>query len=142
MDTKRLAVGTVVGGIAMFALGWLVFELALGSFYDSQMSVAAAPVMRDTPILWASVVGALALAALVTLCLEWSGATSVAAGFKVAATVGFLTWFGVDFTLHGFLDLSTVTQTIVDPFAEIVRTGLVGAIVAATLARVPGADKA
>ena len=140
MDTRRLVVGTLVGGVAMFTLGWLVFELALGSFYDSQMTAAAAPAMRDTPLVWAAAVGALALGALVTVCLEWSGASSIAGGFKVAALVGFLAWGGVDFSLHSFLDLASLTQTVVDPFAEIVRTGLVGAVVAAALARVPAAD--
>ena len=65
MDGKRLLTGAVVGGIAMFALGWLVFELAFGSFYDAGSNLPAG-VARDTRILWAWAGGSVALAVLVT----------------------------------------------------------------------------
>ena len=137
MDGRRLLMGVVVGGIAMFGLGWLVFELAFGSFYDANSNLPASAV-RDTSILWATVAGSVALAVLVTFAITWAGATSFGSGFKIAAIVGFLLWLGVDLLRYSFIDGQNLTVTLLDPVLEIVRTGLVGAILAVTLNRGSG----
>ncbi len=137
MDGKRLLTGAVVGGIAMFGLGWLVFEVAFGSFYNANSNLPAS-VVRDSQILWAGVGAAVALAVLVTFALTWAGATSFGSGFKVAATVGFLLWLGVDLLRYSGIDDLSLTVTTLDPFLEIIRTGLVGGILAVTLNRGSG----
>ena len=134
MDGKRLLTGAVVGGIAMFALGWLVFEMTFGSLYEASSNLPA-EALRDTRILWAWVAGAVALAVLVTFAITWAGATSFVSGFKVAATVGFLVWLGVDLLRYSGIDDLNLTVTLLDPVLEIVRTGLVGGILAVTLNR-------
>ena len=137
MDGRRLLMGVVVGGIAMFGLGWVIFELAFGSFYDANSNLPASAV-RDTSILWATVAGSVALAVLVTFAITWAGATSFGSGFKIAAIVGFLLWLGVDLVRYSFIDGQNLTVTLLDPVLEIVRTGLVGAILAVTLNRGSG----
>lgn len=134
MDGKRLLTGAVVGGIAMFGLGWLVFNLAFGSFYEASSSLPASAV-RDTGILWAWVAGSVSLAVLVTFAVTWARSTSFGSGFKVGATVGFLLWLGVDLLRYSRIDDLNLTVTILDPILEIVRTGLVGGILAVTLNR-------
>ena len=49
--------------------------------------------------------------------------------------VGFLVWFGVDLILYGNLTISTNIFPLVDGSLEIVRTGIVGAIIATVLGR-------
>ncbi len=137
MDGKRLLTGAVVGGIAMFALGWLVFDTAFGSFYEANSNLPAG-VARDPRILWAWVAGSVALAVLVTFAITWAGATSFGSGFKVAAIVGFLVWLGVDLLRYSFIDDRNLTVTLLDPVLEIIRTGSVGAILAVTLNRGSG----
>ena len=89
MDMKRLTAGTIVGGIAMYLLGMLIFELAASDFYSANAG-SATGVARDVNIVWAIVVGTLAIAALVTIVIGHAGASGVADGFKVGALVGFL----------------------------------------------------
>ncbi len=139
MDGRRLLMGVVVGGIAMFGLGWLVFELAFGSFYEANSNLPASAV-RDPSILWAGVAGSVALAVLVTFAITWAGATSFGSGFKVAAIVGFLVWLGVDLLRYSWVDDLNLTVTLLDPVLEIVRTGLVGGILAIALNRDSGGD--
>ena len=93
---------------------------------------------RDVPIVWARVLGTLALAALVTLAIGNAGASGLADGFKVGAIVGFLVWFGTDFIHYGNSNVSNLTLTIVDPLLEIVRTGLSGVVIALVLTKVGG----
>ena len=49
--------------------------------------------------------------------------------------VGFLVWFGVDLILYGNFTISTNIFPLVDGSLEIVRTGIVGAIIATVLGR-------
>jgi len=134
MDMKRMATGTVVGGITMFAVGYLIWSVVFVSFFAANTG-SATGVERDAPLYWAVALGALALAALVTLAIGWSGEFSIAGGFKIGATVGFLVWFGVDFIHYGWLNLSNLTATIADPALEIVRTGVVGAVIGGVLGK-------
>jgi hypothetical protein len=135
MDAQRLLTGAVGGGLAMCAIGWLVFDKAFGSFYDASSSLPASAI-RDTPILWAWVAGSVALAILVTFALTWAGATSFGSGFKVGAIVGFLVWLGVDLLRYSNIHDLNLTVTLLDPALEIIRTGLVGGVLALVLSRV------
>jgi hypothetical protein len=133
MDSKRLAIGTVVGGITVYALGYLIFELIFGSFYAANVGTATG-VDRDPDLIWAVALGALAYAALITLGVA-GRAVSVASGLKVGAVVGFLLWATADFTLYGITNLSNLTRTVVDTLLEGVRGGIAGAVIAMAIGK-------
>ena len=134
MDMKRLMTGTIVGGILLFALGYLFYEMLLADFFAANTG-SATDVWRETPIYWAVLVGELMMAALVTMAIDKMGASSMAAGAKVGAILGFMVWFSVDFIYYGLANFSNLTATMVDPVVEIVRVGIVGAAIAAVLAK-------
>jgi len=52
---------------------------------------------------------------------------------KAGAVVGFLIWVCADFTLYGITNLNNLTLTAVDPLVELVRGGIVGAVLGALL---------
>lgn len=133
MNTKQWVVGTVVGGIVVYAVGYVLFEFLLGDFYAANGG-SATGVNRDPYIVWAVAVGAFAYAALILYALRAHTAPlSVLSGFKVGAIVGFLLWACVDFTLYGITNMNNLTVTIVDPFVELVHGGIAGAALAALL---------
>ena len=134
MDMKRLMTGTIVGGILLFALGYVFYEMLLADFFAANAG-SATGVWRETPIYWAVLVGELMMAALVTMAIDKMGASSMAAGAKVGAILGFMVWFSVDFIYYGVANFSNLTATMVDPVVEIVRVGIVGAAIAAVLAK-------
>ena len=136
MDTKRILIGTFVGGIAMYVVGYVIFELAFGRFYATNVG-SATGVPREANVEWAVALGTLSLAALVTLAIESrAGTLTIGKGFSAGAIVGFLVWFGVDFIRYGLTNVPNLTRTIVDPLLEFVRSGVGGAIIAAVLARI------
>ena len=139
MDAKRLLTGTVVGGIVMFILGYLIFQTLFAGFYEANAGTATG-VARDARLLLPWILGTLSLAALVTLAIGWSGASSVTEGFKIGATVGFLIWLGIDLLFYSRTHLQTLTISLVDPVLEIVRTGLGGVAIAAILGRTSGGE--
>lgn len=135
MDIKRLAIGTIVGGIAYFVLGYLIFNLAAADFYAANRSPGFS---RDAPILWAVAVGSLGLGLLLTLgIMSRAGALTIAGGLVTGAVYNFLVWFGVDFIHYGGDEGRTLTLAAVDPLLELIRGGIAGAVIAAVLAMVP-----
>jgi hypothetical protein len=142
MDTKRFGVATLVGGIVLFAVGYLIFNVMFAGFYAANVG-SATGVDRTTQIQWAVAVGALAYGALIAYVLEHrSGGVSIGEGAKVGAIVGFLIWCTVDFYLYGATNIQNLARTSVDPLLEIVHGGIAGAAVAAVAYRSPAVAKA
>jgi len=55
VDAKRFLIGTLVGGVILFATGYLIFELAFGDFYAANAG-SATGVERDPQLMWAPIV--------------------------------------------------------------------------------------
>jgi hypothetical protein len=136
MDAKRLVTGTLVGGIILFAAGYLIFDLAFADFYAANTG-SATGVTRQPQLLWAVVLGSLSYAALITLAIgSRAGPLNIGAGVKIGAVVGFLLWFTVDFILYGITNISNLTRTVVDPLLELVRGGIAGGVIALVLGKI------
>ena len=142
MDAKRFVTGTLVGGVALYATGYLIFTMAFAAFYAANAG-SATGVDRDGELVWAVALGNLAYAALVMFAIgNRSGSLSIGTGAKVGAIVGFLLWFTADFTLYGLTNIANLTRTVVDPLLEIVHGGIGGAVIAAVLRSMPASGRA
>ncbi len=136
MKTKRFVIGTLSGGITMYVLGLLIWEVLFVDFFAANVG-SATGVARDTDLIWAVVLGTFSLAALVTLAVgSCARASTILEGCKIGAIVGFLVWFGVDFIRYGVGNAWNLTATIVDPLLEIIRTGIGGTVIAAVLGKI------
>jgi hypothetical protein len=90
MDAKRLMIGTLVGGVTLFATGYLIFELAFAGFYAANAG-SATGVERHPQLVWAVALGSLSYAALVTfVLLSRASSLNIGAGVTIGAVVGFL----------------------------------------------------
>ena len=128
MDTKRFLTGTVVGGIVLYVVGYLMFSKAFASFYAANAG-GATGVNRPTELMWAVVVGNLGYAALICYAMGARTTSGLTGGAKIGAVVGFLMWLSVDFILYGVEDVANLTRTIVDPLLEIIHGGIGGAVI-------------
>ncbi len=137
MDSKRLVIGTIVGGIALYVVGYIFWAMLFADFFEANAG-SASGVVRDPQILWAGMVGALAYAMLLTMAIESQSGSGFMSGAKVGAVVGMLVWMTADFTLYGLQNVNNLTGTIADTALELVRGGICGAVIAATLAKVSG----
>jgi hypothetical protein len=133
MNTKQWVGGTVVGAVVIYAVGYLIFTVLLGDYYAAN-SGSATGVMRDSQIVWALAVGALAYAALILYAMRsQAGSVTMVSGMQVGAIVGFLLWACADFSLYGITNMSNLTVTMLDPIAELVHGGIAGAALGALL---------
>ena len=135
MDIKKLLVGTLVGAVVIYAVGYVIWDLLVGDFYDANMG-SATGVNRDPQLLWAVIIGTVGYAVFITLAIVTrAGSSSIADGLKVGATVGFLMWLTVDFFFLGIQNVSTPIIAVIDPLLEAVHAGIAGAAIAAVLAK-------
>ena len=142
MDTKRLIIGTIVGGIVLYILGYVIWELAFADFFAANAG-SATDVFRDNPVIWAVALGTLSYAALLTFAIGTrAGTATIVDGLKIGAIVGFLMWFGSDFIHYGIANISNLTATIADSLLELVRAGISGAVIAAVLGKLADAPEA
>ena len=132
MDTKRLAIGTVVGGIAMFVVGYLILNILL-DYWNGAFD--AAGVAREPQLLWAVVLSNVPAAALITLAIERGGSSTIGGGVKIGAIVGFLVWLGVDLAFYANTTIFDLTTIILDPLLASVHHGIGGGVIAAVLGR-------
>ena len=136
MDMKRLIVGSIVGAITIYILGYLIFEMAAADFYAANRGPT--DIARDVNLEWAVALGGLALAALFTIgIIGRPGVPTIRDGAIIGGVYGFLVWFGVDFILYGITERNNLTLVIVDPILELIRSGITGAVIAGVLAKLP-----
>jgi len=137
MNTQKLVIGSVVGAVVLFVLGYVLFDLALMDFYEANAGAAGIGI-RETQVYWAIALGALGYGALITVLVGKAGAPTLGNGLKAGALAGFLLWLTADMTYYGFLDLFHLNVTLTDIVVETIRAAIAGAVVALVLAKVPG----
>ena len=136
MDMKRLIVGSIAGLVAMYVVGYVIWEMLLVDFFAANAG-SAQGVGREEQILWPILVGTLCYAVLVTQTIEArSGEKSPIDGLKSGAVVGLLLWGTVDFMFYGYFNLNNLTAVIADTVLEGVRGGIGGAVIALVLGKV------
>ncbi len=142
MDIKRLVIGTVAGGIALFILGYVIWNMLFTDFFAANAG-SATGVVKDPQVMWAIAVGTLSYAALITLAIGTrAGSATIVEGLKIGAIVGGLMWFGADMIIYGVWSVSNLTAAIADSLLELIRAGISGAVIAAVLGKIANAPEA
>lgn len=133
MTTQKLLVGTIVGWVVLFFLGYLIFGILMADFYRANAGTATG--VEKMPLnLVAIGIGQLAAAGALTLILSWVGVRSIVQGAMMAGVVGLLFFLGVDLTTFGSTNTSTLKVTLVEP----VIIGILYAIAGGAIAAVAG----
>ena len=131
MNTNKFLVGGIIGGIANFLLGWLVWGMLLMNFMKDHTSAAAKTVMRpdENMIWWSLIVANLVLGFLYAYILGKAGTKSAGAGAAIGAVVGLLMSAAFNLFNYTFMDFTDMTAMLVDVLASMVVTAIVGAII-------------
>ena len=133
MTAPRFAIATLIGGIVLFATGYLIFEVMFSDFY-AENAGSATGVVRQPPLQWAVAMSQLAYAALLTLVVSGrSTRLTWINGAILGAVTGFLIWSTADFVVYGTTNIANLTRTVADTVLEAVHGGLGGAAIALTL---------
>jgi len=132
MNANKFLIGGIIGGIANFLLGWLVWGILLMSFMKEHTTEAGKAVMRadENMIWWALIVANLLLGFLISYILSKAGVMTAGSGAVIGAVVGLLMSAAINLFNYAFMDLSdSATTMVVDMLASTVVTAIVGAII-------------
>lgn len=134
MATQRLLIGTVVGGIVLFFLGYLVFGVLFADFFAANAGTATG--VEKMPFDFVSLgIGQLAWGAALTVILTWAGVRSIGQGATTAGIAGLLVFLGFDLTMYATSNMSNLTATLVDPILAGVLFAVAGAAITAATGR-------
>jgi hypothetical protein len=130
MTTQRFAIGTLVGGLILFFLGYLIFVVVFGDFFTANAGTATG--VPKMPIDFVSLaIGQLAWGAALTLILGWASVSSVGQAARVSALSGLLFFYGIDLTMFATSNTQNLKAAVVDPILAAVLFGVAGAAIAA-----------
>ncbi|MEN8117724.1 MAG: hypothetical protein ABFS16_12135 [Bacteroidota bacterium] len=124
--------GTILGAIAYFLLGWLVYGILLMDFsaanYNQCISRA-----DGVMIWWALIASNLVLALFLTLFLKWSGAKTLIDGLKTGALFGLLMSLTLGLSYYSMTTMyNNFTGIIVDVVVSVMLMAIVGMIIVIT----------
>ncbi len=129
MNTNKILLGGIAGGIAFFFLGWVIYGMLLADFMASHGNQCAMRPMEEF-IWWAMIVSNILGGILLAVILSWAGKSGLTEGLKVGAIVGILLGLSMDLNFYSmtimFLDISGM---IVDVISYTVMSAIGGAVV-------------
>jgi hypothetical protein len=135
MDSKKFLIGTLVGGIALFFLGYLLYGMLLMNFFTqhSHAPAGADKAMSDL-IWWALVLGNFVTGALLTyVILKVGNVNSFGSAAGIAATIGLLMSLGDDLIRYATANSFDLTALFTDVVVFTIMTAIAGGIIGAVL---------
>jgi len=136
METKKIVIGTLVAGVAMFFLGWIIYGIALADMMHESCNSCMARPMEEM-IWWALIASNFVWGLLLTLALKWAGSFTMNSGAKTGAILGLLAGLGFDLNMYAMTTMfSSFTLVAIDCFAWTVIFGITGALTALVLGKV------
>jgi hypothetical protein len=135
MDTKKILIAGLVGGVIAFFLGWLLF----GILMKDMMPEPIAGFMRDESdmIMWAMVVSNLLFGLLFAFVfVQWANISTFLSGAKAGAILGFLIAGSYDFSFYAMSYMfKTTTSLIADILMATLWSAIIGGVVGWWLGR-------
>lgn len=127
MQTNKLLLGTLAGGVTYFIAGFLLYGLLLMKFFEAN---SASDIMKDPMAWWALILGNLVWGFTLTyIFARWANISTFMGGLTAGALLGFLIALSVDLSMYGTSNISNLTATLVDPIVNGVMTGLTGGVI-------------
>jgi hypothetical protein len=137
MSTSKILIAGLVGGILTLALGFLIYGLALSSFFEQQAGSATGVMKAEADFNWiAMIVGHLSFGFLIAIIFgRWAIISTFPTGAKAGAVLGLLFFFTTNMINYGSTNIMTLTGALADTVVGGVMAAIVGGVVALMLGR-------
>lgn len=131
MNTNKFLVGGIIGGVANFLLGWLVWGMLLMNFMNEHTSEVGKAAQRgdENMIWWALIAGNLLWGLVLSYVLNKAGSNSASAGASTGAVIGLLVSAAYNCFFYAFMDMGDMTAMAVDIIANTVVSAIVGGVI-------------
>lgn len=138
MNTGRIIIAGILGGIVAFLLGWVFYGMLLMDFFTENAG-SASGVMRAedemgyVPLMVGNIAWGLLFA--VVLARRNGGVGTFGGGLKVGALLGFLIAVAYDLISLGTTHIMNTNGVLADIVLGTVMSALIGGVVAPVLGR-------
>ncbi len=129
MITKKVLIGSVVGGIAYFLLGWIIYGILMKHYCAANFGQEGMRAEADM-VLWAMGLANIAAAMLMALIFSWANINSLLSGARVGAIIGFLTAVSIDLSMYA---MTTMFKNWSALFVDVLLVTLMSAIAGAVI---------
>jgi uncharacterized membrane protein len=130
MNTNKFLIGGILGGIAYFLLGWLVWGMLLANTMQQNMGTATGVMKAENEMVWwALLVGNIFSGLAFSYAMNKAGVKGFGAGAVFGAVLGLFISAGFDFTMLGTSNITTLNGALVDIAASTVVSGIVGGVI-------------
>lgn len=134
MDTKKFLIGTIVGGIAYFLLGFICYALLLGDFFASHAGSATGVSKMNEMQYWPLFLGNVAHGALLSyIFLKWANIKTFSAGLSAGAVIGFFMTLGRNLIQYDTSNVTDLTGALADVVVYAVISAIVGGVIGAVV---------
>jgi uncharacterized membrane protein len=135
MNANKVLISTLIGAIASFILGFLIYGFVLDSFMRNNAGTPAG-MMKENPDMIAMVIANLALAFLFSyIFARWAGIKTLQTGAGAGALIGFLMITTFDLLMYSTSNMMNLTGVFADILAFTVMSAGVAGIVGWWLGR-------
>jgi len=133
MNTNKMLLSGVAGGVAFFLLGFLLYGVLLMKFFEANAGTATG-VMKEPMEWWALILGNLMWGLLLAVVFaRWANISTFVTGLKAGAIIGLLVGLSFDLTMYGTANLSNLTGMIADVVVFTAMSAVAGGIVGLVL---------
>ena len=143
MDTKKFLIGTVVGGITYFILGYLFYGLLFMDYFNGNLGSATGVYRTDDLIWWSLLLGNFAGAGLLTyIFLMWAHISTFKSGLRAGTVIGLLMTLSWDLISYATSNILNLQASLMDVVIGTIMTAIAGAAIGAVLPTKSEADHA
>jgi hypothetical protein len=129
MNTQKLLIGTIAGGITLFVTGFIIYVWLFGNS-NIGMEPSAEGIMLENIKFPTIILMELVYGLLLTIILLWRGAGNFSSGLSAGALVGLLIGFTFGLDLYSTTGLVNFNYVLFSAITYAVRYGLAGGVIA------------
>lgn len=140
MNSKTL-VAAVLGGLAAFLTGWIIYGLVLKGTMESMMGTATGVMKTDDEMMSVSSMGFVLVGNIVFGYLlahifsKWANITTAAGGASAGAVLLGLYAFGYDLIMYGTTNMMKLPAVFIDTACSAIFGAVAGAVIGWWLGR-------
>jgi hypothetical protein len=136
MQNNKLLIGGIVGGVAFFFIGWIIYGMLLMSVMAECSSPAAAAMAKEPMEMWAMGLSNLALGFLFAIIYsKYAALPSVGTAMQHGALMGLLMAASMDFSMYSMMNMMSLKGVFIDIAAFAVYVSLGSAVIVMVMGR-------
>ena len=135
MDTKKILLAGLAGGVVAFFAGWLIWGMALNGF-NAEHFIGPKEAMKPESemVMWAVVLASLCYGLLNSIVLgHWASISTLVTGAKAGAIIGLLVGANETLMNYSMMNMFDSTSVLVNIIAWAVYGAIVGGVVGLVL---------